>query len=352
VDQIWNAVAENPHITTVKSFNTAQSFVSLPNVVQTSQSIRQLSISNMIYGRPEPNADQLVAAIRTNSTLEDVHVYNMGRQDNWAVDVLSVLGSHSSIRKLHVDCMSAGAIVNATASVVRSTHSLQCLELSFIFDEEWPRVILEALRSNQTVSSLKLALRTRFDKEATSDFVHFIRHECNRNGNVLRELVLEKPVPFMFGVESLETTPGKVVASMLQGSALEALSFPGSVCFRDNDDAFGAADLFQGLLHPTVTLPSLRLSMLDGPDVNDFVRFLAATTCLQHLTIVRLEQMHDICSLMSACRQNGSLHSISIAHATENDTESSAKWASLHAWFVRRTMAFLQSKQGAAVPTI
>jgi hypothetical protein len=100
VDQIWNAVAENPHITTVKSFNTAQSFVSLPNVVQTSQSIRQLSISNMIYG-PEPNADQLVAAIRTNSTLEDVHVNNMGRQDNWAVDVLSVLGSHS-LREYHL----------------------------------------------------------------------------------------------------------------------------------------------------------------------------------------------------------------------------------------------------------
>jgi hypothetical protein len=239
-----------------------------------------------------------------------------------------------------VECTSAGAIVNATASVVRSTHSLQCLELSFIFDEEWRRVILEALRSNQTVSSLKLALHTRFDKEATSDFVHFIRHECNRNGNVLRELVLVKPLPWMHDVESLETTPGKVVASMLQGSALEALSFPGSDCYRDNDDVLGAADLFQGLLHPTVTLPSLRLSMLDGPGVNDFVSFLAATTCLQHLTIVRLEQMHDICSLMSACRQNGSLHSISINHATENDTESSAEWASLHAWFMRRTMAF------------
>jgi hypothetical protein len=298
----------------------------------------------------ESNAGALVAAIHANSTLEDFHIVSVnGGNDGWAVDVLSALGSHSTVRKLSVAGLTAGAtggaIVNATGSVVRSTQSLQCLELAFRFDKALLRVILEALRSNQTVSSLKLA--SYFDKEATSDFAHFIRHECNRNGNLLRELVLEKPLPSMFGGARITNVPpkmslGYVVASMLRGSALEALYFPGSVRFRDNNDSCGATHLFHGLLDPIVTLPSLQLATLDGPCVESLVSFLSATTCLRHLTIVRLEQMHGIRAIVSACRQNGSLHTMCVSHATDAvaDAESRAEWASLHAWFVRHTTAF------------
>jgi hypothetical protein len=37
VDQIWNAVAENPHVMIVEPFDVTQSFVSLRIVVQMSR---------------------------------------------------------------------------------------------------------------------------------------------------------------------------------------------------------------------------------------------------------------------------------------------------------------------------
>jgi hypothetical protein len=89
-----------------------------------------------------------------------------------------------------------------------------------------------------------------------------------------------------------------------------------------------------------VSLRSLKLASLDGAGViKHLVSFISATTTLRHLTIANLVQMHDIRSFMPACHQNGSLHSIAISHANENDTESSEEWASLHAWFVHLTTA-------------
>jgi hypothetical protein len=93
-------------------------------------------------------------------------------------------------------------------------------------------------------------------------------------------------------------------------------------------------------MDPTVTLPSLKLANLDGPGVVGLVSFLSVATSFRHLTIANLMQKHHIRSVMSACRQNGSLHSISVACATKNDTESCAEWACLHAVFVYHTTAF------------
>jgi hypothetical protein len=230
------------------------------------------------------------------------------------------------------------AVAHATGSVLRSTTSLQCLELSVVFDRALMRAILDGLRANQTVLSLKFGANTRFDEEATNDFAHFIRDECNRNGNVLRELGMEMS-PYMFRV-SRNTSVGRVVTGMLQGSALEVLHFPGSFPLPASIYSCGAADFFRGLMDPSVFLRSLKLASLDGAGVvKQLVSFISATTTLRHLTIANLMQMHDIRSFMPACHQNGSLHSIAISHANDNCTESSAEWASSLAWFVRRTTA-------------
>jgi hypothetical protein len=122
---------------------------------------------------------------------------------------------------------------------------------------------------------------------------------------------------------------------MLQGSALVTLHFPGTRSFQSDNDDCGAADLFCGLKDPTVTLPSLKLARLDGPGVKGLVSFLLVATSLRHLTITNLVQIQ----LMSACRQNGSLHSISVSHTIDNNAESSAEWASSHAWCKRLTTA-------------
>jgi hypothetical protein len=131
------------------------------------------------------------------------------------------------------------------------------------------------------------------------------------------------------------------MGGMLHGSALEALRFSGSVRYRDNTDRLSVAGLFRGLMEPTVNLATIKLATLDGVGVKGLVSFLLAATSLRHLAILNLVQMHDIRSIMPACRQNGCLHSISISHTTfDNDSESSAERASSHAWFVHITMAF------------
>jgi hypothetical protein len=162
---------------------------------------------------------QLAAAIRANSSLEDVTIASfcvrgMGVHSGWAGELLSSLQSHPTLCKLQVQANDDAetAMVNATESVLRSTKSLQCLELSLHFDKELLRGILEALPANQTLSSLKLGM-ARFDEEATSDFAHFIRHECNRNGNIMCELRLENPNPHIFGTPA-DTSLGKVMAGM------------------------------------------------------------------------------------------------------------------------------------------
>jgi hypothetical protein len=65
VDQIWNAVAENPHITSVVSDFVTQSFRSLPNIVQASQSIKKLSVSMA----EDVDGSLLAEAIRANAVL-------------------------------------------------------------------------------------------------------------------------------------------------------------------------------------------------------------------------------------------------------------------------------------------
>jgi hypothetical protein len=74
VDQIWNAVAENPCITTVESHNVAQSLISLPYVLRTTQSVRKLCLSMLVPWTENVDGQQLAAAIRANTSLEDVTI--------------------------------------------------------------------------------------------------------------------------------------------------------------------------------------------------------------------------------------------------------------------------------------
>jgi hypothetical protein len=101
------------------------------------------------------------------------------------------------------------------------------------------------------------------------------------------------------------------VACFLQGCELESLLVPGAVYLFDGTHNFGTADLFRGLMDPTVTLPILKVGALDGVGVAGLASYLSAARNLRHLTIMKLVQMHDIRALVSVCRQNGSLHSIS-----------------------------------------
>jgi hypothetical protein len=260
------------------------------------------------------------------------------------MEMLSALGSHPTLRKLHVVRQAGTAMVNAIGCLLRSTETLQYRELSFKLDKELLRVILQALRANQTVSSLKLGDMACFDEDAANDFVYFIRHECNRNGNVLRKLEIELPNPDMFGRvrntgNGVDTSLEKVVAGMLQGSALEALHFQKRVSFLSEADRLNVAHLCLGLMEPRVTLSSLQLATLDGAGVKGLVSFLSVATSIRHLTIANLVQMNDVRSVMSGCRRNGSLHSISISRVNDETTESDAAWASTHAWFVHLTAA-------------
>jgi hypothetical protein len=174
VDQIWNAVAENLCITTVQSRCATESFVSLPNVMQTSQSIKKLSVSMVDTRTEDFDGTQLAEAIRDNSALEDVCISSRclramdGRDDGWAVGMLSALESHTRLRRLCVVGSTSAPMANATGSVLRSTTSLIRLELSFIFDRESMRGILDGLRANQTVSLLKFDANARFEEEAVS----------------------------------------------------------------------------------------------------------------------------------------------------------------------------------------
>jgi hypothetical protein len=166
------------------------------------------------------------------------------------------------------------------------------------------------LQSNPVIKKLLLS-GCLFDYASTQEFVRFFQDKKYKATPLVQELYI-RPGYSMFGRNaSSNRTPSvaEVTATMLVDSSLEVLDLDDELQQGANAEHF-----FDALISNSsqVSLVALHLDNLSTPSAEALSRFLRTTTTLQRLIVGNIAYNADREVVLSAIRQNGSLHSVNL----------------------------------------
>jgi hypothetical protein len=253
--------------------------------------------------------------LEQNQTLQELHLYSSDVMDDDGSReigelVQMYLGSHAN--HLRVLRLSIGIIATisqflALSTGLNSARKLSHLQMeNYVFELDCMEIFLAALKSNKTVTALTFH-NCRMEKGPFDMLAQFLKSD---DGRILS---LQFKPTYWRHIDSA----GNTLAFGAIGMALLELLRHSSVCSLEldtNDDVSvpSYALLFDGMTchESEIRLSKLAIRALDQAVVTALARFLPHSSRLQELSTSHLLRETNYRLLLSAIRQNGSLHRV------------------------------------------
>jgi hypothetical protein len=297
INLVIEAIAQSRRISSLHLDYVDTAIEGVPHFLQTTTSLKTLQIGRFL--QPLRRVQVYVDAFNANQTLEELEL-----QHEQSVDlILPHIGSHPRLRSLRLIAAEHRSRCAGLSDFLCTTTVLEDLSLEGyeLLEEEMTR-LLAALVSNHSVTRLRLC-RYRLSGAASSLFSRFVRCECNRGSNKIREIHL-KP----YDQNRRHMNP-----AMLLPSSVDVLSIMESCQYRFSTMESFFDELMKAPSIGTCKYPSLRISFCATRGVNAMIRYLPTATTLRELVIVGdgLSFLRTA-AFRKALRENGSIISFTV----------------------------------------
>jgi hypothetical protein len=294
--QLLQAIAQNANITTF----ICGIELPLPEFAQllasTKQAVQSMRLEKCaMIGFRSSASIMLADAFETNQSIRQLYMRCTEDSRETVEHILRRLDARC--RTLHASHINVTVQVSQPAlldDLLNSTSVLQSLELLKIsFDQEDSKRLWDRLALNQSVTKLSL-ICCLFTEEATAELREFVQTKVSRGCNNVTTLRFD-----LTGNRAY--TSG--VPSFLMGSALHNLEVIGYVF----DGPTFLNEMY--LKYSSIRLRSLQISAtcLHPPSLLPLTRYLAQTSTLRELQIIRKFPPHDPEQVAHIFRANGSL---------------------------------------------
>jgi hypothetical protein len=298
INLVIEAIAQSRRISSLHLDYVETAMERVPHFLQTTTSLKTLQIGKR-FMQPLRRAQVYVDAFHANQTLEELEL-----EDEQSVDlILPRIGSHPRLRSLRLIAAESRSRCAGLSDFLCTTTVLEDLSLEgYEFYEEEMTRLLAALVSNHSVTRLCLC-RYRLSGAASTLFSHFVRCECNRGSNKIREIHLE---PYAYDCCHMNLP-------MLLPSSVDVLSIMESYQYGFSPMESFFDKLMKAPSIGTCKYPSLRISFCTKSGVDAMIRYLPTATTLRELVIFGDGvSFLRTAAFRKALRENGSIISFTV----------------------------------------
>jgi hypothetical protein len=309
--RLLQAIARNANITTLICGIELPVSEFTELLTSTKQAIQSMRLEKCaMIGFRSSTSNMLADAFEANQSIQQLYI-SCTEQSRETVEHI--------VRRLDARCrtLHTSHITNVTVQVsqpallddlLQSKSVLQTLELLKIsFDQEDSNHLWGRLALNQSVTKLSL-ICCLFTEEATTELREFVQTKVNRGSNNVKTL-------------RLDLTGNRAYASgvptLLMGSALHNLevigyvfdgpTFLNEMYLKDSSIRLRCLQISATCLHPSSLLP--------------LTRYLAQTSTLRELQIIRKFPPHDPEQVAHIFRANGSLVRVQVVDCRNEPVE-------------------------------
>jgi hypothetical protein len=297
----------------------------LVNLLHQTTSLRKLIVYwSISYDLPEARR-LVIDALQANQTLEVLDLLpetdTADANPSTLQAVLPELCSHPKLLELCVsmrgiDLSDNTAVLDSLIQFLNSSLTLQHLGMQECnLNTELLQLIFRTLQSKPLISKLTLK-GCELDEDATAEFVRFMQDKESGETSVVQELYIQLFSNSLFANYAI----GETLVEMLQDSSLQVLGLGDKEAVEEELENIDLATFFDTLAANAnhVYLPALQLSHVLEDESEEMAKYLRTTAYLQSLTVSKMDADSSRRLLLSAIRDNGSLHGVKIHYVNED----------------------------------